>query len=195
MATLNRSDVIQFGVIAEDDSDVKVVDVILKKYAPANSYKVKKFVGSGCGRLKNKCRVWTETLFKRGCKYVLVLHDLDRSNLEELRKDLQKKIPKDQFPNSLIVIPVEELEAWLLSDENALRDVFSLKSTPKRYANCEATVSPKEEIGRLIWAAAKKRYINTVHNERIAERASLDNLKRCSSYLPLDKFLADTVFP
>ena len=41
---------------------------------------------------------------------------------------LLEKVPKNQFPNSLVIIPIEELEAWLLTDKEALREVFRLKN-------------------------------------------------------------------
>jgi hypothetical protein len=194
MATLSKAKVQNIGVIAEDASDVDVVVEILKKFAPENQFQVKKFVGNGCGKLRNKCQSWADVLFKKGCNHVFILHDLDRNKEAELRATLQAKVPMEKYPNSLIVIPVEELEAWLLSDETALQYVFSLKERPKRYKNCEDIKSPKEEIGRLIWSKATKRYINTVHNKKIAEKTSLENFRRCTSFKSLDSYLQDNVF-
>lgn len=194
MVTLKRHKPIHIGVIAEDDSDVEVLREILLKYAADRPFSVKKFVGSGCGRLKNKCRVWAQALFDRGCSHVLLLHDLDRGNIDELRAKLAEKVSAAEFPRALIVIPVEEMEAWLLSDESALRETFSLKKCPKRYSNCEAVRSPKEEIARLVWTLTHKRYLNTVHNVRIAKLASLMNLRRCPSFLPLDGYVGSQIF-
>ena len=192
MATLKASKSI--GVIAEDISDVEVVSLLLEKYVSKNQFAIRRFVGNGCGKLRNKCKTWAETLVKSGCEHVLVFHDLDRQIEAELRATLEKKLPKEKFPTTLIVIPVEEMEAWLLSDEDALRSVFSLKATPKPYPNCELIQSPKEEIGRLIWTSARKRYLNTVHNQRIAEKASLAKLRRCASFLPFDQYITTNVF-
>jgi hypothetical protein len=192
MATSKASKLI--GVIAEDVSDVEVISLLLEKYTPKNRFAIRRFVGNGCGKLRNKCKTWTETLLKAGCEHVFVFHDLDRNDETELRSALQKKLPQHKFPTALIVIPIEELEAWLLSDEEALRNVFSLKSTPKAYLNCELVRSPKEEIGRLVWTAAKKRYLNTVHNQRIAEKMSLTKLRRCTSFSPFDQYVTTRVF-
>lgn len=194
MATSSKKRVHSIGVIAEDASDVEVVVEILKKFSPDNTFQVKKFVGNGCGKLRNKCQSWSETLFKKGCSHVLLLHDLDRNKECELRAKLQLKIPREKYPNSLIVIPVEELEAWLLSDETALQSVFSLKERPKKYKNCEEVKSPKEELGRLIWSKATKRYINTVHNKKIAEKTSLESFRRCTSFGPLDEYIINNIF-
>lgn len=194
MATLKKRESMKLGVIAEDKSDVEVVSAILEKYAPKNDFVVKKFVGNGCGRLRNKCRTWTETLLKGGCAHVLIFHDLDRNEEAKLFKALRDKVPVREFPNSLIVIPIEEMEAWLLADEDAISKAFSLKQSLKRVPDPENVQSPKEEIGHIVWSAAKKRYVNTVHNVKIASVASRDNFMRCSSYAKLDEYLSNTVF-
>lgn len=185
----------KIGVIAEDQSDIEVIAEFLEKYTPKNNFSIRRFVGNGCGKLRNKCAVWTETLFSCGCDHVLLFHDLDRNNEPDLREILQKKIPLKHFPQSLIVIPIEEIEAWLLSDEVALQKIFSMKTMPKRYNNCEAVNSPKEEIERVVWKNEKKRYLNTVHNKKIAAKVSLDNLRRCPSYLSFDNYVTEMIFP
>lgn len=192
MATLKPSKGI--GVIAEDLSDVQVVEALLTKYSDRNRFFIKKFVGNGCGKLKNKCRAWAATLLASGCHHVFLLHDLDRKKEAELRAILEDKLPCSAFPTSVIVIPVEELEAWLLSDEAAIKAVFSLKTAPKRYPNTEKVKSPKEELGRIVWSLGRKRYLNTVHNRRIAEKVTLDNLRRCRSFMILDDYIQREVF-
>ncbi len=192
MATLKAPKGI--GILAEDLSDVEVVEAILTKYSERNKFFIKKFVGNGCGKLKNKCSKWGQILLARGCQHVVLLHDLDRENKGKLRAVLEHRLSPVVLPCSVIVIPVEELEAWLLSDEDAIKAAFSLKSTPKRYQNTEQVKSPKEELSRLVWSLGGKRYFNTVHNRRIAERVSLDNLRRCPSFRILDEYIQRNVF-
>lgn len=181
------------GVIAEDKSDVEVVTEILAKYMARNTFSVKHFVGNGCGKVKLKCDSWYRLLFARGCEHVFLFHDLDRNDEAQLRKSLEKKLPSKDYPNSLIVIPIEELEAWLLSDAEAIQHVFSLPKKPKKIVNCESVASPKEHLADLVWLNDKKRYVNTIHNKRISEHISLENLKRCSSFMILDKYLCENV--
>lgn len=195
MATLKRPEAQKLGVIAEDNSDVDVVGAILEKYTEKNSFVIKKFVGNGCGRLRNKCRTWTETLLKAGCSHVLIFHDLDRNEESKLLSTLLSKVPNKEFPNALIVIPIEEMEAWLLADEMAISKTFSLKQPLKRVSTPETVNSPKEEIGLLVWSAAKKRYVNTVHNAKIASAATRENFLRCTSYTKLHDYLVTKVFP
>jgi hypothetical protein len=179
------------GIIAEDKSDIEVINEILGKYLQANEYKIKNFVGNGCGKLRSKCDSWTKNLFKSGCDYVFIFHDLDRYKEKELRKTLEIKVCPTENINSLIVIPREELEAWLLSDSKALKKVFGLPKEPKIIADCELIKSPKEHIRDLVYKLGKKRYLNTVHNKKIAKEICTTNLIRCKSFKPFEKFITE----
>lgn len=181
------------GVIAEDSSDVQVINAILDKYMSSNLFSVKKFVGNGCGKLRNKCEAWATMLVKSGCEHILVFHDRDRNEEKEIRRILECKISKDEFPSSIIVIPVEELEAWLLSDAKAIKAVFNLRKAPKKINNCETIESPKEYLRDLVWQIGKKRYLNTTHNKKIAEQSDVANFQRCKSYLPFDKYIRENI--
>jgi len=182
------------GVMAEDQSDVDVVTLILEKYAAKNLFSIKKFVGNGCGKLRNKCGAWAKNLVESGCHHVILFHDLDRADEKTLRATLEFKVPLKVFPNSFIIIPTEELEAWLLADEVAIQKAFTLSKTPKRIADCERVQSPKERIGKIVWQIGKKRYLNTVHNKKIAEHLELDNIRRCKSFKTLDNHILAKVF-
>lgn len=182
------------GIIAEDLSDYAVIIALFSKYAAKSKFSTKKFVGNGCGKLKNKCDSWARQLFESGCDHVFVFHDLDLNNEAELRAILEKKIPASKFPNSLIVIPIEELEAWLLSDSAAIQSVFSLSKSPKKVSECERVVSPKEHLASIVWTLGKKRYLNTIHNEKIAQLVSLESLRRCASYQSFDTYVTTRVF-
>ena len=182
------------GIIAEDTSDVDVITNLIAKYVDRNRFAVRKFVGNGCSKLRNKCGSWATMLFEGGCHHVLVFHDLDRNDEAWIRSHLLERVPKNVFPNSLIVVPIEEIEAWLLSDESAVREVFGLKKTPPRISNCEAITSPKEHLERLVWSIGRKRYLNTTHNNKISMKVSIANLRRCSSYRPLDNYIVSSIF-
>lgn len=184
----------QIGIIAEDVSDVDVVTNILGKYVDRSKFSIRKFVGNGCGKLRNKCDSWAATLFESGCHHVLIFHDLDRHDEVSLRTLLEEKVSPERFPKSLIVIPIEEMEAWLLSDEMAIRDVFKLQKSPPRIDNCEAINSPKEHLSKMIWSIGKKRYINTTHNKKISEKISIENLRRCPSFASFDAYVKSSIF-
>jgi len=183
----------KIGLIAEDVSDVDVIKSILGKLLDENSFSTKKFVGNGCGKLRNKCDVWTENLFKNGCSHVLIFHDLDQHNERSLRTLLEGKVCQVKYPHSIIVIPVKEIEAWLMADVCAIQKVFKLPKPPRIRHNCETIDRPKEYLERAIWTAGKKRYLHTVHNKRIADIASLSKLKGCKSFRLFSEYVERNV--
>jgi hypothetical protein len=191
MAVSRRT--IKVGVIAEEDNDVDVVHVLLKKITPRRSFCIRSFVGHGCGKLRYKGRVWASQLANRGCSVLLFIHDLDRQRLNQLRTELEEALKPCPIQPYLIVIPIEELEAWLLADANALRGSFNLKKRPKSVANPESIADPKRFLEAMIWSHSekKKRYVNTIHNVRIAEHIDVSALRKCSAFRPFEKFWAD----
>jgi hypothetical protein len=185
----------KIGVIAEDSSDVEVISAILEKYLDRRDFSVKRFVGNGCGKLRHKCKSWASLLSKSGCEHILLFHDLDRNDEGKLRRELELKVGKFEFPNSLVVIPIEEMEAWLLTDPAAIKKVFGLTKVPKISAQPESVSSPKEHLRDIVWKSDKKRYMNTIHNKKIASEASVDKLKTCESYNKLDKYIRNSICP
>lgn len=188
MAASKRT--IRVGILAEDDSDVAVVRLLLTKITPRRSFGVRFFVGHGCGKLRYKARVWAAQLAARGCSTLLLIHDLDREDLAKLRLTLESALDPSPILPYLIVIPIEELEAWLLTDADALRATFSLKRKPKCPPSPELVRDPKRYLENLIRVTSEKtkRYVNTIHNVRIADRMSVSSLRKCKAFRPLEQF-------
>ena len=84
-----------------------------------------------------------------------------------------------------------EMEAWWLSDPNAIRVALNLKKTPNVKSHPEQIASPKERIGELVRQCSQKTkvYLNTTHNAKIAEHLDLNKAKRCSSFVPFFNFV------
>ncbi len=182
---------IRIGVIAEDISDIDVVKALLLKLITRNSFCVRHFVGDGCGKLRNKCHAWANQLRLMGCSSLLFVHDLDRHRVEQLRRDLVEALSPCPIAKNAIVIPVEEIEAWLMSDSEAIKRVFSLKRAPNLTGNPESIVSPKEKLESLVWrlSGKRRRYINTVHNAEIAKLTAISSLRRCSAFHEFERFV------
>jgi len=130
-----------------------------------------------------------------GCKYLIVVHDLDRRNRSDLHAELERAVSGSPIPRKLIVIPVEEIEAWLLSDEVTISRFFNLRKGLKKVSNPESVLKPKERLARLVYQSTggKKRYVNTIHNEGIARKLSLNKLRICASFVPLETFVATQI--
>ena len=122
---------VKIGVIAEEYNDIDVLYEFTCKLTLERNFSFSKFVGHGCGKLKRKCRAWSHNLIRRGCSHLVVMHDLDNNDEDRLRKELENSLSDITFTGHLILIPVYEIEAWLLSDSLALKQTFGMKKTPK----------------------------------------------------------------
>ena len=179
------------GVISEDRSDIDVLYELTCKLVKENECSFKMFSGTGCGKLRRKCTAWAQNLLRRGCSYLIIIHDLDQNNQQTLYQELRDLIHHVKFKCYVILIPIREIEAWLLSDPDAIQKTFNLSKKPKIPKKPELVQRPKEKLRDLVWSYGRKRYLNTIHNSRIAANLKLRNLKICKSFSPYPTFIKD----
>lgn len=178
------------GIIAEDNSDVAVVRVLTLKLIRPQVAGFKRFVGDGCGKLRKKCEAWSKSLVQQGCCCIVVIHDLDRSDEGALRAQLSAAVASSKAKASVILIPRQEIEAWLLYDAEAIAKVFSKGDTPKLKGDPESLPDPKKHLTDLVWKTYRKRYYHTIHNERVANGVDTALLKKSKSFAPHFEFCA-----
>lgn len=183
------------GVIAEDNSDVEVLKELIKKILPNVKFSMKHFVGHGCGKIIGKCYQWAGVLKTKGCSTLIVLHDLDQRDLGVLNSELNQALANCAIPKNTIVIPIREIEAWLISDSLAIQKAMNIHESIPPFPNPEEIMDPKKKISEVVYlrSGRTKRYINSVHNRKIAAELDLANLRRCSSFLPLEEFVLSNI--
>jgi len=181
------------GVIAEDSSDVAVIEECVKKVWKGKGWRIRAFAENGGDTIERKCKVWSALLKRQGCRHLIIVRDLDRRDPGDVRRRLQDASTPNPISSRVIVIPVQAIEAWLLADEDALRSVFNIRERLRAIPNPEGLLDPKTELKRLVYNRSGKRreYINTAHNGRIAAAAVLSKLRRCASFRPLEDYLRD----
>lgn len=181
----------RLGVIAEDHSDVEVIHEIALKVAPAAPPVIRRFVSHGCGKLRSKCSHWAHTLSQQRCDALIVIHDLDDSHLPTLLAQLRQALTPCPISRNMILIPIREIEAWLLSDHVAIRSAMKLKKPVPKIANPQSIFRPKERLEEIVYSLSgkTKRYVSTVHNKKVAAELDLKRLRRCDSFIPLEEFL------
>ncbi len=179
------------GIIAEDESDFCSIRILIRRIAKNDNINMKKFLGKGCGKIKRKCNAWAHQLIKRGCSFLIIVHDLDNNNINTLRQLLVDALSPNPFKKHLICIPIQEFEAWLLSDPDAIRTAMKLNKNPNIKGLPENIESPKEYLGKVIDITSKgeKIYNNTKHNEKIAANLNINKAKKCTSFIPLFQFV------
>lgn len=173
------------GIISEDESDFESSKTIIKRIIPKSDISFKKAIGNGCGKIRRKALAYTIDLKKRGCDTVILIHDLDRQDFEKLKSELHIKLTECPLANKLICIPVEEIEAWFLSDPDGIKKTFNLKRKPKVKGNPETIISPKEKLGELIYHCSEKNihYLNTKHNQLLSSIVSIELMRqKCKSF-------------
>ena len=178
------------GVIAEDDSDIAVVDLLIGKLAKT-PYVIRPVAANGSGKIVGKCRGWAQNLRDQGCRYLFVVHDLDVRRVSELTHQLREALRPSPIDPHLIVIPVREIEAWLLADHVAITKAMKLKEKLKMVPNPEALHRPKEYLADLVYKKSRRtrRYVNAVDNAKIANLCVPSNLLRCPSFGPFERFV------
>jgi hypothetical protein len=182
---------ISIGVIAEDSSDSSVVQILIRKYRRPRPSKCIPINARGAGRIRSKCNSWAKNLRERGCTRLILIRDSDQNNPQQLYDDLSAALAPSPIALHVIVIPVREIEAWLLADHAAIRNAMKIRGGTKRVANPEALARPKEHLRDCIykWSGKTIRYVNTIDNTKIAAAASVNELKRCPSFRVFDSFV------
>ncbi|MBT1071072.1 DUF4276 family protein [Pelotalea chapellei] len=182
------------GIIAEDDSDVESIRLLIKRISGKENIGAKKFVGKGCGKIKRKCSAWANQLKQKGCGVLIVVHDLDRNQEGILRKQIIDSLVPNPFSKWLVSIPTEELEAWLLSDSNAIKDALKLRKMPDNIHHPETVISPKEHLGSIVEKCSDDTvvYINTKHNSKIVEKIDVSQISiKCPSFVSFHDFISE----
>lgn len=184
------------GIIAEDESDVNSAKVLIKRIANNDHIGIRKFIGKGCGNIRKKCNAWANQLMLKGCSILILIHDLDTKDLNNLSGELSSALSPCPINKYMICIPVKEFEAWFLSDPEAIQRAMNLKKTPRIVGIPEQINSPKEYLGSIVFKTSQKEkiYINTRHNEKIARVLSVQKVKaRCNSFALFYNFVINNV--
>lgn len=181
---------VTIGVIAEAENDIEVLYEFTCKLTSESNFSFKQFIAGGCGKLRRKCEAWSLNLIQSGCSHLVVMHDLDNHDERELRKQLQSSVSNAAFEGHLILIPIYETEAWLLSDSLALKQTFAMRRLPKVPGQPETVRDPKEHLRDIVWKSCKKRYVNAIHNKKIAKATRISKLSVCPSFALYPQFVA-----
>jgi hypothetical protein len=184
------------GIIVEDTTDYEAAKILIQRVTGKNNLTFKKSVSNGCGKLRRKALDYTNDLTKRGCQMVIIIHDKDRNCHNELMNELCRIVKPTKAKIKHICIPIEEMEAWFISDPQGIKDSFNLKRLPRFKGNPETINSPKEVLAEQVYLCSNKSTIFlTKHNQKLAEVVSLDKAKdKCKSFSSLVDFLEQQTY-
>jgi hypothetical protein len=186
-----------YGILGEHASDVDTLDILIRrlqeKHRQSVTQNLKKGY-TGSGTLKNEGWKALREFNRRGCARFLVAQDADQKDVGEIRAEIIRKIIKPAGITGCvcIIIPVQEIEAWLLADILAVSKIFT-GWKPKEVASPESIAKPKEYLEKLSRQVNEKpRYIHAKHNAQLARYVDLDLVtKRCQSFKPLENLVVN----
>lgn len=186
-----------YGILAEDRSDVEVLQSLVQRIATAAgdkkalSFKTKGY--SGCAEMIRKGARDIRLFAGMSVNRVIVCYDSDRCAPGERVKEVEEEVLQKAGVKveSCIVVPVQEIEAWILADMDAVKHVLTAwKSVPKSHTNPESLNDPKEHLERLSKRHGKPLYVHAIHNSKVAKHLNLDLLRqRCPSFKSLYDFV------
>jgi len=179
--------------LGEHSSDVNTLKVLVRRLIRNETLPIKIKGYSGCAQMLRKGAEQLKAFLNLGCTRFIVCHDADGSDPEPNRERVRNRIisPSGIRSDYCIVVPVQELEAWILADIECATNIFS-SWTPAVIHNPEAIPSPKEYLEKLSRTSRHRpRYIHAVHNEKIAEHLNLKRIsQKCPAFRELEKFVA-----
>jgi hypothetical protein len=181
-----------YGILGEHDSDANTLKVLVRKLVGNDSLTVKAKGYGGCGKLlkdgARDLRLFKELMLTR----FIVCHDADGPDPNENRDLVMERIvrPSGLAQDCCIVIPVQELEAWILADIECAPKVFG-SWRPAPIPNPEGIPKPKEYIERLCYSdKPRRRYKHAVDNERMARHLDVEKVARkCAEFSKLRTFV------
>lgn len=179
-----------YAVLAEDESDADSIASIIKLIKKDNSVRVLKKGYGGSGELlKNgyaQIKLFNDA---RDCNQFVICYDSDGDDPEERKNQIINRIikPSGVTANYCALVPVQELEAWFLSDLNAVKNIFRNLNLNPDYPQPELLNNPKEILRhRLKGLKPVPKYVNGIHNPQIASSLDIDVvLRKCRSFSPL----------
>ncbi|EDN72911.1 hypothetical protein BGS_0398 [Beggiatoa sp. SS] len=186
-----------YGVLGEDKSDVATLKVLIQRLAREENVSIKTKGYNGCGEMLTKGGKQLKLFAKLGCNRFIVCYDADDDERENRYQEVVKRIIKKSGLTGLkteeiicIVIPVQEIEAWILADIEAVTHIFQ-NWHPKPISNPESIDSPKEYLEKISRDSKKRlRYNHATHNEKVAQYLDLEKVfKKCPSFNPLKELV------
>jgi len=173
------------------------LQILIKRLAKDNSISIKGAGFSSCTVMLNKganvLNLWSQ---KKEYSKFIICYDRDKETAQKRYEEVIAKIIKPagikKAENSIcILIPTEEIEAWILADIKAVSKVIPSWQPKNDYPNPEDILNPKETLTRLSRInKPKPLYSHNTHNEKVMVYLDLSIVKsKCPSFAELVNFV------
>lgn len=179
------------GILGEDASDSATLKQLVKRIIAPRTISIRTRDCDGCGDIFRRGGRLLELMHAQGCRKFIVCCDADGAspvaNMVRMQNEVLNRVT---FASTVrLIVPVQELEAWLLADVQKVTRFMS-SWIPRSVSHPEHIASPKEHIKRLSAINGRRPiYSPTVHNPTLAEHvdcAIIDS--KCPSFRPFHAF-------
>ena len=160
-----------YGIIGEGQSDVAMLQVLIRRLAKDDSLNIRPRHFGGCGKLLKEGRAQLVAFQNTGCKQFVVCHDADGVSPEHIRQKILNQIvrPAGLTQKTCILVPVQAIEAWILADIRAVTKVLSSWRPKPLTHDPESISDPKAQLYGLSYNNKRRPvYVHNVHNHKIA---------------------------
>jgi hypothetical protein len=178
-----------YAIIGEDNSDVEMLNALIRRMANAPHLSVKRKGYKGCAEMLEKGWRQIKAFSLLGCTHFIICYDSDREDPEVRRQAIVEKIIKPSGVDGTFcaLVPIQEIEAWILADLPAIAKIITSWRVPREIKHPERIVDPKEHLETLCRKAnAKPLYVHAVHNSKVACHLDLEIVRsKCPSSVAL----------
>lgn len=185
-----------YAVLAEDKSDVECLKVLIRRIANDESLKIAGKGFKGCAKMLDDGWKDLEKLQDKNYDKFIICYDRDKDRSQKRYEEVITKIIKPAKINKnknkiCILIPTEEIEAWILADIQAVSAVITSWNPTENFSTPEAVINPKEKLTHLSQIRkSKPLYGHATHNPKILKKVDLDIVKKkCPSFRVLANFI------
>ncbi len=183
---------VKIAILGEDKSDVETLKELIRLIAGTRSISLKGKGFTGGGNLKKEGAKYLQLFLTQGCTHFVVCHDADGPNPKKVREELRSRVvkPSKLKDEIVVVIPVQEIGAWIIADNKAVQKILS-HWKPKEEKNPEKIDNPKEYFrDRSKKNKTKPLYDAATHNPKVAKYLDVDIIhKKCPSFHDLHSFV------
>lgn len=186
----------RFALLAEDRSDVDALVVLIKRIIGQENATIPRKGFGGCGELRRKAHSHIAEFSRQGATHFIICHDSDKNTPQDVRNKVIDAI-KAKMPlnfEHIIVVPVQELEAWIIADEAAIHTAIP-SLTISSVAKPEEINDPKEWLIRQSQTnRTKPLYAPATFNVKVARHLEIDKVKKkCRSFKELVDYLQEAI--
>jgi Domain of unknown function (DUF4276) len=191
----------RYGIMGEDDSDVATLKVLIQRLAERHRLRCPVFSKkgyNGWAQMFRKGVAQLQLFDELQCAKVVICYDADGP--EEKAKERRRKVEREIITPSKVaarcfaLVPVQELEAWILADLDAVKKLITSLKVPKEFSSPERVRNPKEKLITICRCplTRKQRYSPPQDNERVAPHLDLKVVeKKCPSFSSFVEFITD----